>query len=139
MHFTRLVLCSNFLELKKLLCKLFCTWVKVTQGTDWRGPSHLNRQATLASSARASTAMAGCREPWRRRSGAGERRGRGPLGPWAHQGVAGEVAGARGGRTAAESAAASSGSCRRNGNGGGDSGLPGAIPLTETKEAMRRS
>jgi hypothetical protein len=36
--------------------------------------------------------MAGsCRGAWRRRSGAEKGRGKGPLGPWAHQELAGEV------------------------------------------------
>jgi hypothetical protein len=54
-----------------------------------------------------SPAMAGsCRCPWRRRSGAEKEGGRGPLGPLAHQEVAGSVGSTRGAPTVAELTAA---------------------------------
>jgi hypothetical protein len=57
----------------------------------------------------------------------------------AHQELAGKVIGARGGPVAAQSAAADSGSCRRNGDGGGDSGRSSPIPSARRWREVRRS
>jgi hypothetical protein len=84
--------------------------------------------------------MAGSRrEAWRRRSDARKRRGRGPEGPLAHQEVAGEVAGAGGGRTVANSAVVSSVTAGETTTVGGDSGLLRVIPRAGRKRAARRS
>jgi hypothetical protein len=68
-----------------------------------------------------------------------EKEGRGPGGSLAHQEVTGSVSLAGGRPVAANFAVAARRSYGETAMIGGDSGLPGAIPLTETKEAMRRS
>jgi hypothetical protein len=90
--------------------------------------------------------------PWRAPAGghgggapARETKGeKGPLGPWAHQELAGEVDGVGGGPVAVQSAAAQSaaaelGSAWRNGDGGGVSGLLRSIPYARRRREARRS
>jgi hypothetical protein len=69
----------------------------------------------------------------------GNGRGRGPLGPEAHQEVAGGVGSARGGPAAAESMAAVADICGGIGDSVGDSRRPGSIPSARNKRRTRRS
>jgi hypothetical protein len=57
----------------------------------------------------------------------------------AHLELAGKVVGAGGGPVTAQSAAADSGSCRRNGDGGGDSGRSSPMPSVRRWREVRRS
>jgi hypothetical protein len=111
--------------------------------TEQRGPRP-TRQASLARSAGQRPSSIGSLAPAatsrEESSGVGDRGGKGPLRPWAHQELAGEVDGARGGPVAAQSAAAELGSVGRNGDGGGVSGDHDPIPAARmTREARRSS
>jgi hypothetical protein len=66
----------------------------------------------------------------------GRPRGKGSRGTLGSPGASGKVIGAGGGPVAAQLVAADSGSCRRNNDGGGDSGRLGSIP--RTGKARRR-
>jgi hypothetical protein len=110
----------------------------VTQGHWLEGPE-AHSQASPASSARAAMAMAAtARDQGRRRSGARGRRGRGPEGPGAQPEHPGEVSLARDGMVAANLVMADSYSCRRNGNGGGDSRRSSSIPGARRTREVRR-
>jgi hypothetical protein len=63
----------------------------------------------------------------------------GPVGPTAHQELAGVVSLAGGGQTAAQSTMAASNVCRGNGDGGGDSGHGGSIPWPGRKSTGWRT
>jgi hypothetical protein len=62
-----------------------------------------------------------------------------PVGPPAHQELAGVVGSAGGGRTAVQSTMVELGGCKENGDASDDSGHPASIPSMGRKRAARWS
>jgi hypothetical protein len=117
----------------------------LTQGTDGWSPvstqvGHAGRSDWVNDLARPpSPTAASRRRRAGRRYGAEIGGGKGPSGPYAHPGDAGEVSLVREGPVASNLVAAELGSDEENGDGGGDSGHGGSIPSVGRERAARWS